>query len=69
MPMPLQHAHDSSLFFEWVAKSVKPLLQVSSRVCGPRTVQDPDSVVKSYYFPHRFESEDHARSWFCLTLR
>ena len=69
MPMTLQHAHDSSLFFEWVAKSVKPLLQVSSRVYGPRTVQDPDSVVKSYYFPHRFESEDHARPWFCLTLK
>ena len=35
-------------FFEWVVKSVKPLLQVSSQVCGPRTVQDSDSIVKSY---------------------
>ena len=35
-------------FFEWVAKSVKPLLQVSSRVYGSRTVQDFDFVVKSY---------------------
>ena len=35
-------------FFEWVAKSVKPLVQVSSRVYCPRTVQDSDSVVESY---------------------
>ena len=50
-----------TLFFEWVAKSVKPLLQVSSRVYGPRIVQDFDFVVKSYLFPHRFDSEDYAR--------
>ena len=58
-----------TLFFKWVAKSVKPLVQVSSQVYGPRTVQDSDSVVESYYFPHRFESKDHARPSFCLTLR
>ena len=26
-------------------------------------------VVSSYYFSHKLESEDHARLWFCLTLR
>ena len=31
-------------FFEWVTKSVKPLVQISSWVCGPRTMQDPGSV-------------------------
>ena len=35
-------------FFEWVAKNVKPLVQVSSRVCGSRTVQVSYSVVESY---------------------
>ena len=37
-----------TFFFEWVAKSVKPLVQVSSGVCGPRTVQDSDFVIESY---------------------
>ena len=56
-----------------VVKSVKPLVQISSWVCSPilhtLVLSNTQIVVKSYQFSPRFESENHARPWFCLTLK
>ena len=60
----------------WFCLALSFFLEVASFPIGlsPRTMQDLGSVqcldifFRSNQFPHRFESEDHARHWFCLVL-